>query len=161
MRPKLWTRYFEHHASTYLDLGLSEDDFGRSQLPLRTAAVLKASFIRSITARQGMAFSPMFNFIYRDSHSMLSMGGMLGGSAERRRLSRSTMGETVYYRHSFDLPPFETRVPRLTRRERTYLDREMPCADSWVPAEFELDSQDVLRYRDIYRFMPAFAEILL
>jgi hypothetical protein len=159
--PKLWKRYFEYHASTYLKLGLSEGDFGRSQLPARTAEILKASFTRSTMVRKGMAFLPMFNFIYRDSHWMLSMGGMIGGRTEKRRLSRSTISETVYYRSSFDLPFFEITVPRLTRRERTYLDREMPCPDDWVPTAFDLDPEDVRKYREIYRFMPAFAEILL
>jgi hypothetical protein len=36
----------------------------------------------------------------------------------------------------------------------------MPCADGWVPGDFDLDPEEVRHYRDIYRFLPAFAEIL-
>lgn len=89
------------------------------------------------------------------------MGGMIAGRAEKRQLRASNIGETVYYRGDFDSLPFEIKVPRLTRKERVYLDREMPCADAWVPGDFDSDPEQVRRYRDIYRFLPAFAEVLL
>jgi len=159
--PKHWKRYFEYHASSYLKLGLSDTDFGKSELILRSTEILKAAFTKSIVARPELEFLPMFNFAYRDSHSMLTMGGMIAGRAEKRQLRASTMGETVYYRDDFQGPPFEIKVPRLTRKERIYLDREMPCSDDWVPEDFDLDPEDVRHYRDIYRFLPAFAEISL
>jgi hypothetical protein len=159
--PKQWKSYFEYHASSYLELGLSEDDFGKSKLALRSTEVLKAAFTKAIVPRRGVQFLPMFNFVYKDSHSMLTMGGMIAGPAERRLLRASTLDEATYYRGDFDTPPFEVKVPRLTRKERIYLDREMPCADGWVPKDFDLDTEETQRYRDLYRFLPAFAEILL
>jgi SAM-dependent methyltransferase len=159
--PKHWKRYFECHASNYLGIGLTEEDFGKSKLGLRATEILSAAFTRSIIPRREVQFLPMFNFVYRDTHSMLTMGGMIGSRAEKRQLRASTIDETVYYRDRFDISPFEIRVPRLTRKERMYLDREMPCADGWVPAEFDLGLEETLRYRDLYRFLPAFAELLL
>jgi hypothetical protein len=159
--PKQWKQYFEYHASQYLKLGLSEDDFGKSKLPQRSSEILRASFTKSIVARPELEFLPMLNFEYKDTHRMLSMGGMIVGRAEKRMFKASSIADTVYYRGDFDSPPFEITVPRLTRKERIYLDREMPCADGWIPEEFELDPADARRYRDIYRFLPAFAEILL
>ena len=161
MGPKQWKEYFEYHASTYLKLGLTESDFGRAELPSRTAEILKASFTRSIVPRAELEFLPMFNFIYRDSHWMLSMGGMIAGPTEKRRLLSTTLRDTEYYRDNFDTPPFEIAVPRLTRKERIYLDREMPCADGWTPKDFVIDADEMRKYRDIYRFLPAFAEILV
>lgn len=159
--PKHWKNYFEFQASTYLKLGLTESDFGRVELRSRTAEILKASFTRSIVPRAQMEFLPMFNFIYRDSHWMLSMGGMIAGPREKRQLLSTTLRDTEYYRDNFDTPPFEIAVPRLTRKERIYLDREMPCADGWTPKDFDLDPEELRKYRDIYRFLPAFAEILV
>lgn len=159
--PKQWKRYFEHHASGYLKLGLCEDDFGKSKLVVRSTEILAAVFTKWIVARPELQFLPMFNFVYKDSHAMLTMGGMIAGRTEKRLLHASSLSETVYYRDRFDSPPFEIRLPRLTRKERLYLDREMPCADGWVPKDFDLDAEEVQRYRDLYRFLPAFAEILL
>jgi len=161
MGPKHWKEYFEHHASTFLRLGLTDKDFGRAELSSRTAEILQASFTRSIVPRTQMEFLPMFNFIYRDSHWMLSMGGMIAGPTEKRQLLSTTLRDTEYYRDSFDTEPFEISVPRLTRKERIYLDREMPCADGWTPKDFDLDPEELRKYRDIYRFLPAFAEILV
>jgi len=159
--PKEWKDYFEYHASSFLRLGLSEEDFGKSKLVLRSAEILRAAFTKSIVARPELEFLPMFHFVYKDSHKMLSMGGMITGRAEKRQLRASTLRDTVYYRDTFDAPPFEITVPRLTRKERAYLDRQMPCADGWVPDEFVLEAEEVRRYSEIYRFLPAFAEILL
>jgi hypothetical protein len=159
--PKHWKHYFEFHASEFLGLGLSDEDFGKSELTLRSIEILRAAFTRSIVSRPGLQFLPMFNFTYKDSHSMLTMGGMIAGPSEKRLLRASDLNETVYYRDNFDTSPFEIKVPRLTRKERVYLDREMPCADGWAPGDFDLDPEDIRHYRDIYRFLPAFAEILL
>lgn len=159
--PKHWRHYFEHHASAYLRLGLSDEDFGKSQIPARTAEILRAAFTRAIVPRQPLHFAPMFNFAYKDSHRMLTMGGMIAGRSETRQLKASSLSDTVYHRDTFDSSPFEIKIPRLTRKERIYLDREMPCPDGWVPHDFDLDPEDVQHYRDIYRFLPAFAEIQL
>ena len=159
--PKHWKLYFEYHASTYLRLGLTESDFGGVELRSRTAEILKACFSRSIVPRTDMEFLPMFNFVYRDSHWMLSMGGMIAGKTEKRQLRNTTLRETNYYRENFDSAPFEIAVPRLTRKERLFLDQEMPCAEGWLPEDFDLDPDDLRKYRDIYRFLPAFAEILV
>jgi hypothetical protein len=159
--PKHWKRYFEFHASSYLKLGLSDSDFGKSELILRSTEILKAAFTKSIVSRPHLQFLPMFNFAYKDSHSMLTMGGMIADPSEKRKLQTSSLSETVYYRDDFGSPPFEIKVPRLTRKERVYLDREMPCEDGWVPGDFDLDPAEVRHYRDIYRFLPAFAEIMI
>src|SRR3989442_1298026 len=124
--PKHWKRYFEHHSSPYLELGLSDDDFGKSELILRSTEILKAAFRKAIVARPQLQFLPMFNFAYKDSHSMLTIGGMIAVRAEKRQLRASTLSDTVYYRDNFESPPFEIKVPRLTRKERIYLDRKMP-----------------------------------
>jgi len=159
--PKQWKAYFEYHASGFLNLGLSEGDFGKSELLQRSIDVLRAAFTRSIVARPEMQFLPMFHFDYRDTHRMLTMGGMIAGRSEARMIRASTIDDAIYHRGDFADPPFEIKVPPLTRKERTYLDREMPCPDGWTPKEFKLDPEVARRYREIYRFLPAFAEILL
>jgi hypothetical protein len=159
--PKHWKRYFEFHASSYIPLGAAETSFGKAELAARTADILRACFERSIVVRPDLSFAPMFNFIYRDSHLMLTMGGMIADPADRRKLKDSTLGETNYYRENFDASPFEITVPRLTRKERAALDRGMPAPDGWHPEEFDIEPDIIMRYRDIYRFLPAFAEILI
>jgi hypothetical protein len=89
------------------------------------------------------------------------MGGMIAGRTEKRLFRVSTIADTVYYRADFDSDPCQITVPNLTRKERVYLDREMPGTAGRVPKEFDLGSEATERYREIYRFLPAFAEIPL
>jgi hypothetical protein len=37
----------------------------------------------------------------------------------------------------------------------------MPCDDDWLPNHFEADAEDVMAYRELYRFLPSYAELLL
>ena len=41
------------------------------------------------------------------------------------------------------------------------LDEFMPSAPHWKPSEFELSAANVKAYRQIYRFCPTYAELLL
>jgi len=159
--PRHWRKYFEHHAGQFLDLGLTDDDFAKSKLQSQTMRILSRAFKRFILPRPGMEFIPLFNFVYRDSHWMLTMGGMIAGRPEKRQLRGSSIAEAPYYRGDFEQAPFEITVSGLTRKERMYLDREMPCSEDWVPEDFALDPEVLRRYREIYRFLPAFAELLL
>ena len=69
--------------------------------------------------------------------------------------------ELYFLRSSLTEEPYEIEVPKVTRKERLYLDKMMPCDDSWVPTEFELKPEKVLAYRNIYRYYPAYIETLL
>ena len=40
-------------------------------------------------------------------------------------------------------------------------DRGSEQHDGWQPPDFDLDSEDIKKYREIYRFFPAYAELLL
>jgi hypothetical protein len=36
----------------------------------------------------------------------------------------------------------------------------MPCADDWTTDEFEVDPGSIRDYREVYRYLPAYAELL-
>lgn len=92
---------------------------------------------------------------------MLTLGCVIGTDEDARRIRESALTRQIYYRGDFHAAPYEIVVPVVTRKERGYLDRAMPCREGWAPKEFEMRSEDVARYRDVYRFLPAYAELLL
>ena len=92
---------------------------------------------------------------------MLTVGGMIGSSTEKRLINGSPLAETNYYRKDLDDDPCVIKVPRLTRKERLHLDEQMPCDDGWTPSEFELSADNVNAYRKIYTYYPSYAELLL
>lgn len=158
--PKAWMQHYKEEASDYLDRNITKQDFTRNALPLTNARILKAAINEGLMER-GLEFIDMFSFLYADGHKMLSLGGMIGDHEDRRNLQSLDKKELFFLRDSITDNPFEIRVPLVTRKERYYLDQNMPCKDGWEPKDFEMKRDDVNDYRAIYRYYPAYAEMLL
>jgi hypothetical protein len=159
--PADWRRHFESQVGDYLGEKNRNSDFSRAELPALNGHIIEQAVKQGLVGRSNVAFEPLFNFVYKDGHEMLTVGGMFVTPAERRRVRGSSLDETLYYRPTLSGEPYKIRVPKLTRKERLYLDRAMPCVDGWRPEDFELSEEDVSDYREIYRFCPAYAELLL
>lgn len=157
--PTIWKEYYEEQAGDYIGLARTED-FAKSNLPRTNARVLDRA-IRDGLAGRDAELLELFNFIYADGHQMITIGGIIGSKAERRRIDGSKLVDTFYIRRDFKSDGYHIRVPQVTRRERLYLDSAMPCSEDWGPDEFELSKMDIHNYREIYRFFPAYAELLL
>lgn len=158
--PRKWMRHFREQVGRYIPYGSGAKDFSLSNLPKMNALIL-SNAISAGTAPRKAEFIPLFNFVYADGHRMITIGGMIGGREERRKIEGSEIRFEQYYRSDLTAEPFEIRVPRVTRKERHYLDSAMPCADDWKPEEFEMPCEDIQAYRQIYRFFPSYAEIFV
>ncbi len=153
--------YFREVAREYWDRRFRVEDFGDEDIPEVATRLLERAILSGLAATPELEFLPLFKFIYADGHRMLTIGGMIGGRAEKRLLNKSTLDKCVYVRRSLRAAPFEIHVPPLTRRERLLLDQNMPCDKDWVPDGFELKQESVAKYRDIYRFFPGYEELLI
>ena len=154
-------QYFRDIAGDFWDPKFRVEQFGRDGLASVSTALLHRAMLSGLAARPGLRFLPLFKFIYADGHRMLTVGGMIGGRNESRRLNGSGLRDCVYVRRSLDDDPFEILVPPLTRRERLHLDQNMPCPKDWAPDAFPLDPEFIKKYRDIYRFFPGYEELLI
>lgn len=156
-----WEEHFLEFAEYLLPVPTSDENiFGASQLPTTNALVLENT-IKESTAARTCEFHPLFNFLYSDGHKMLTLGGMIVGSPEKDRLADLDLTEATYFRFKADDQPYKIDLPNITRKERLYLDQNMPCPDGWVPDAFEMDVDAVRLYREIYRFFPPYAELAL
>jgi hypothetical protein len=159
--PDGWLEHFRAEGGEYLDSTLSKKGFAQSQLPRRNIDLIKKAIQSGLVGRREVDFIPIFSFVYRDGHQMLTVGGMIGTPSERRRIAGSALAEAEYFRASLEDDPCIIIVPRLTRKERQHLDAQMPCAKGWTPAEFELSEESIVAYEKIYRYCPTYAELLL
>lgn len=157
--PNNWMEYFQDCASDYIGF-VKPEDFTKSNLPFTNAKILERVIKDGLVGRD-VSFLPIFNFVYADGHQMVTIGGVLGTNTEKRKINGSKLGETSYVRRDLKTTGYRIRVPKVTRKERLYLDSAMPCSDEWEPNKFEMSKDDVLLYREIYRFFPAYAELLL
>lgn len=151
--------YFRDQVGDLIPHDWTPEHFGREKLPSSVRAILKKTVESSLAYRTGVSFLPLFSFLYADRNLMYTFGGMIGGATERRKLRQVEFESAPYIRNSLDEEPFTIYVPKLTRKERVLLDANMPAADGWQPAEFELDKADVDAYRAIYRFFPMYVEV--
>jgi hypothetical protein len=157
-KPRVWKRFFEEQAGVYLGKQRLSD-YRYSRLPEISARVFRAAIESGLNGRD-VRFLPLFKFEYSDGHRMLTLGGMIASEEEERKIKASRLSETVYARLEWEAP-FVIRIPTLTRKERIYLDSEMPCPANWTPPVFELSADRVADYTSIYRFFPTYAELLL
>jgi hypothetical protein len=158
--PPQWKRHFEDQAGDYLGSFTQLEDFAESHLLTVNTRILERAIASGLVAREAR-FLPLFWFGYQDGHKMLTLGGMIATDSEIRKVEGSTLPRANYYRGDFSGEPYSIRVPNLTRKERMFLDCEMPCDDGWTTHEFEVDPDSIRDYREVYRYLPAYAELLL
>lgn len=155
-----WKRYYQEEAGSYLWSGISLRDFARAALPTTNARIIKSAINDGLRERDAELID-MFSFLYADGHRMLSVGGMIGREEDKQLIRLLDRDELFFLRDEITEEPFHIRVPLVTRKERLYLDQNMPCNDGWVPPDFEMKSGDIEDYRLIHRYYPAYIEALL
>lgn len=151
--------YFKAEAGDFLPYDFDRGWCRRSRLAEANLSIL-ANATKSGLAARALEFLPLFKFVYADGHEMVTLGGMIGGEEERRILDSCDWSGAHYLRRDLGEPAYRIHVPRLTRRERLFLDRHMPCPDSWEPGDFELGKDEIEAYREIHRFYPHYGEFL-
>lgn len=159
--PKDWMQYYRERVGGYFELGWDARDFTPSRLPETSFAILLNAVRRGLVARSNTHFLPLFKFVYADGHNMITLGGVIGTDTEKRKLQSAGLDELPFAKLNPEDEPYRIRVPTLTRKERLHLDSQMPCEDDWSPSAFELKKEDVLSYREVYRYYPIYAELLL
>jgi len=159
--PSHWEAYYREQAKYYLPPSLSTSDFGATDLPARNIEILVNVLRESMSRRPSVSFQPLFNFLYKDSHLMLTMGGMICRDLELAKLASSNLESLSFIRRSWIEKPYIIRVPVITRKERLYLDRVMPCDDGYRVRVFKLGKEELEQYREIYPYFPSFSELML
>jgi hypothetical protein len=153
--------YFEGVARPYLSPFHKDEDFDYENLPKVIIEALRGAIMSGLAGFRDKEFMPLFNFLYKDTHRMLTVGGMIGGSLEKRKIKRSRLPQTEYSRLDLSRDPCVISVPCLTRKEVLYLESHMPAKENWRPTEVELAEEDVAQFAKIYRFFPTYAELFL
>lgn len=161
MAPAETRAFFEAQAGPYLARFSKDEDYCYGNLSNVTREAIQGAIRYGISGIPDKEFFPLFNFLYKDTNRMLTVGGMVGGQSEKRKIRRSSLRNTVYARFDLSAEPCYISVPPLTRKEVMYLESYMPANQDWRPDEFELSDEDVSQFRQIYRFFPTYAELFL
>ncbi|HCX28291.1 MAG TPA: hypothetical protein DHU55_00720 [Blastocatellia bacterium] len=144
--PEQWLTHYEAEAGRYFGAGWNSTNFTLESLPITIATILFNAVENGVLGRPNVQFIPLFNFVYADGHRMLTIGGVIGSDLHARQIKACDFSRQPYIRRVFSEGQFTISVPKLTRKERILMDREMPCADTWNPSEFEIAQDEVLRF---------------
>lgn len=159
--PRQWRKHFLKEGRAYLWSHSLVSEFSRDHLPNANARFIESAINKGIMGRSGISFFPLFAFIYSDGHRMLSLGGMVGTKDEQKKLASLNRKELFFLKSTLTKDPYKIVVPKVTRKERLYLDRMMPCRKNWSPKDFEFESDKLSAYRKIYKYYPAYTEMFL
>jgi hypothetical protein len=157
--PRKWRDYFRDQGQQYLG-NLVLADFAQSNLVNVNKGILTRAIDSGVSSRN-VKYIPLWAFSYADGHEMLTVGGMFGTDQDEESLRSGIFAQLDYVKFNRDSDPFRITVPRLTRKERLYLDKLMPAAKNWSPKQFELPQDWIDAYRLIYRYFPSYAELVL
>jgi len=159
--PAKWREFYEQEAGHFFGFGWGDAEFAQTALAGTNARILFNAIDSGVNPRPSVRFMPLFNFAYADSHRMLTIGGMVTTGVDERKLGACDFSRSPFLRTDREAAPYEINAPKFTRRERHVLDHNMPCEAGWAPKEFEITPQDLEAYRDVYRYYPAYAELLV
>ena len=159
--PNEWYTYLKDEVGSFFDYNWTLTNFRKTNLNNIYTKILFNAINSGLHTRENVRFFPLFNFLYKDSCPMLTVGGIIGTNVEERQIRSCDFSNAKFIRDNIDDEPYAIRVPRLTRKERIFLDQNMPCRDDWKCKAFKLDGADILAYRDIYRYFPMYAEFLI
>lgn len=102
-----------------------------------------------------MLYRQLFNFLYKDSIPMTTIGGIIYPQSKATIVQRCEFDQIGFVRTQESI--FEIDLPVLTHREQRKLDTLLPSGNlAEMIGVLSADSVD--KYRRIYRYYPTFAE---
>ena len=101
-------------------------------------------------------FKQLFNFHYKDTARMLTVGGVLCADSESKKFQDCDFGALSFVRTG--LNPYTIELPKLTFREIRHLDSQLPINPSKLRSK-GIKAEDLRKYAKVYRWFPSFGEV--
>jgi hypothetical protein len=155
--------YFVHNLGEYSD-GLTREDMENSAFPKTVHYILVAALTHAFSARRDGKFLPLLQVQYKDSQSMITVGGCFcseeAGNGIVERIKRDIpflLSETL---------PYKIKYLNLTERERALFDlavtrKGAKSRQTSILQELGFKEQDLQAYKDLIRFLPRYYESII
>ena len=112
-----------------------------------------------LSEKERVQYRQLFHFHYKDGAQMVTVGGIFYRASEEKKFEACGFGSLPFVRNEAE--PCTIRTPCLTPKEMRHLNAQLPKKASTrilrVPG---VPDADVQCYADIYRYFPAFSEVL-
>ncbi len=111
-----------------------------------------------LPAEERIFYRQLFHFRYRDGAQMLTVGGILYRAAEEQTVAACDFDRLPFIRGGLD--HCSIKAPCLTAKEIRHLNAQLPARPSTKLRVPGVPDADIQQYAEVYRFFPAFSEIL-
>lgn len=111
-----------------------------------------------LPADDKLLYRQLFHFCYKDGAQMLTVGGILYRAEEEPTVAACGFDTLPFIRTGGE--PCSIKVPCLTAKELRHLNSQLPTVPSAKLRAPGVPDADIQRYAEVYRYFPAFSEIL-
>ncbi|MGH7962760.1 MAG: O-methyltransferase, partial [Candidatus Binatia bacterium] len=111
-----------------------------------------------LPAQERILYRQLFHFRYKDGAQMLTVGGILYRAAEQQTVATCGFDMLPFIRSGSE--HYSIKVPCLTVKEIRHLNSQLPTRSSIKLRTSGVPDADIQRYAEVYRYFPAFSEIL-
>jgi hypothetical protein len=105
---------------------------------------------------QQVTYRQFLFFWYDDGTPMVTIGGLVMNEADSSRFEKADLADLPFIRQHDE--PYRLRPPKLTLRERRYIDQQLPRDPGTVLACAGILTEDLDEYARLYRYFPWFVE---
>ena len=148
-----------------LPIGTSGADLRGQELAKIFRDVIDSAIAEQLSIRNAMLpvekkihYRQLFHFRYKDGAQMLTVGGILYRAAEERVVAACDFEMLPFIRIGRD--HCGVKAPCLTAKEIRHLNSQLPTRPSVKRRVPGVTDADTRKYAEVYRFFPAFSEIL-
>jgi hypothetical protein len=151
--------YFQENMGDF-SIGLTVTDMEASAFPNTVHRVMMAAFQNAFAARTDGKFERLFQVRYKDTSSMVTVGGCFCRNESVPAISSRVQRDLPFLLKS---PPYKIKSLNLTERERVLFDlavtkrRSNSKQANWLKS-FGFKAPDFEAYRDLIRFLPRYYE---
>lgn len=146
-----------------LAVDVTIDDVEESTFPSAIYKILYASFKDAFAGRGDGVFFPDFRIQYKDSTTMLTIGGVLTSRNTGRSL-QARLKNTMPFLNRDPDKPFRIRNFNLSERERHLIEvastKSQRSRERTKLESLGIKKADLNAYRDLVRFMPRYFETI-
>ena len=135
-----------------------------ANFPTTVHRVLMAALKNALAVREDGVFHPMFQVLYRDTSSMVTVGGYFCSDAATHEFVRRVRRDLPFLAHGrlYQIP----RGLNLTQRERALFDmavtkNELNSEHAKSLQSIGFRKKDFVSYRDLLRFLPRYHESII
>jgi len=112
---------------------------------------------RNALEPENFNFKQLFNFRYKDTARMVTVGGIIYADSESDKFQACDFVNGLKFIRTGSVP-YTIDLPRLTFREIRHLDSQLPIDPSKLKSK-GIKANELRKYAKVYRWFPSFAEV--